>query len=119
LDPTKLEHFRNLISLSAADGKIMEIERITLSKIAYERGIPMDRLNVMFAKAHEYQYVIPQNHLDREQQLHEMIDLALVDGEFSKPEHDLITMVAEKLGFSKTELYSLIERHKAANGSPE
>jgi uncharacterized tellurite resistance protein B-like protein len=113
LDATKLEHFRNLISLSAADGKIEEIERITLSKIAYERGIPMDRLNVMFARANEYQYIIPQNQMDREHQLKEMIDLALVDGEFAKAEHDLITHVAEKLGFSRTELYALIEKHKA------
>ena len=66
---TPIEHFRNLVSLSAADGVIEESERIALSKIAYERGIAMDRMNVMLSKANEYQFLIPQNMIDREKQL--------------------------------------------------
>ena len=111
LDP-QLEHFRNLVSLSAADGEIQEIERITLSKIAYEKGIPMDRMNFMLTKANEYQYLIPQNDVEREKQLVDMIHLAMVDGEFAKAELDLIKMVAEKLGFSPDELNTIIEKHK-------
>lgn len=101
---TDIEHFRNLVSLSAADGKIEEIERMALSKIAYERGIPLDRMNVMLNKANEYTYLIPQNMQDREKQLEDMIMFAQIDGEFSKAELDLITTVAERLGFSKEEL---------------
>jgi uncharacterized tellurite resistance protein B-like protein len=109
LDPTKLEHFRNLVSLSAADGKIEEVERIALSKIAFDRGIPLERLNVMLKRASEYVYLIPQNHNEREKQLQEMIDLALADGDFAPAELDLITMVAEKLGFTKEELAQFIK----------
>jgi uncharacterized tellurite resistance protein B-like protein len=109
LDRTQLEHFRNLVSLIAADGKIEEVEKVTLSKIAYQQGIPLDRFNVMLNKAHEYKYLIPQNHLEREKQLQQMIEVALVDGEFSKAELELITMVAEKLGFTKEELDRIIK----------
>lgn len=108
MDPIKLEHFRNLVSLSAADGKIDEVERVALSKIAYERGIPLDRMNMMFTKASEYTYLIPQNSHDREVQLIEMIDIALVDDEFAKAEFELIMMVGEKLGFDQGELRSII-----------
>lgn len=101
---TAIEHFRNLVSLSAADGKIEETERIALSKIAYERGIPMDRMNVMISRANEYTYLIPQNMVEREKQLEEMIDFAKVDGEFAKAELELISLVAERLGFTKQEL---------------
>ena len=101
---TDIEHFRNLVSLSAADGKIAEVERVALSKIAFERGIPLDRVNVMLNKADEYKFLIPQNTKDREKQLEDMIMFAQIDGEFSKAELDLITTVAERLGFSKTEL---------------
>ena len=111
LDPIKIEHFRNLVSLIAADGKIEDIERMTLSKIAFQRGIPVDRFKVMLDKAHEYRYLIPQNHHDREKQLQEMIEVALVDGDFSKAEMDLIRMVGEKLGFSKVELDKIISTH--------
>jgi uncharacterized tellurite resistance protein B-like protein len=101
---TAIEHFRNLVSLSVADGKIEEVERIALSKIAYERGIPMDRMNVMLSHAEEYTFLIPQNMIEREKQLEEMIDFAKVDGEFAKAELELITLVAERLGFTKKEL---------------
>ena len=118
LDPVQLQHFRNLVSLSAVDGKIEEVERVALSKIAYERGIPLDRLNVMLTRADEYKYLIPQNVERRERQLEEMIDLALIDGEFSRAEKDLIIMVAKKLGFSREEVSQIIEdRCKSGNES--
>jgi uncharacterized tellurite resistance protein B-like protein len=111
LNPVKLEHFRNLVSLSAVDGKIEDVERVALSKIAYEQGIPLDRLNIMLQRASEYIYLIPQNQQERETQLREMLDLAMVDGEFARAERELIDMVGEKLGFTKDELDTLIEAH--------
>lgn len=105
----KLQHFRNLVSLAAADGTIQDIERITLSKIAFEKGIPLDRLNVMLDRANEYAYLVPQNFEEKEEQLEDMINFALVDGEFSKAERELIMSVGERLGFSKEELERMIK----------
>ena len=119
LNPTRLEHFRNLVSLSAADGKIEDTERVALSKIAFDRGIPLDRLNIMLTKADEYRYLIPQNYVEKERQLKEMIDLALVDGDFAKAELDLIHMVGEKLGFSKSQLDRIVDTHlQSKNNTP-
>jgi tellurite resistance protein len=109
LNSIKLEHFRNLVSLSAIDGKIEEVERVALSKIAFEQGLPLDRLNLMLNRASEYIYLIPQNNEEKEQQLEEMISLALVDGDFAPAELELIEMVAEKLGFSQKELDQILE----------
>lgn len=111
---TEIEHFRNLISLSIADGKIEDSERVALAKIAYERGIPHDRMNVMLKHAAEYVYLIPQNMIEREKQLSEMIQFAMVDGEFAKAEYDLIKTVASKLGFSDTELEKYINEFGGA-----
>jgi uncharacterized tellurite resistance protein B-like protein len=111
IDATKLEHFRNLISLSAADGQVKEIERMTLSKIAYEHGIPMDRMNVMLSKASEYVYLIPQNTVECEQQLIQMIEFALIDGEFAKAERELIDTVGEKLGFSLADVERIVNEY--------
>ncbi len=111
-DPIKIEHFRNLVSLIAADGKIEDIERMTLSKIAYQRGIPLDRFNIMLDKAHEYKYLIPQNLFDREAQLQEMIEVAKIDGEFANAELDLIIMVGEKLGFTRLEIDQILNANK-------
>ena len=110
VDPVKLEHFRNLISLSAADGKIKDAERTSLVRIANALDIPAERLQVMLDHAPEYIYLVPQNTDDRETQLEEMINLAFVDGEFSRSERELIKAVAHKLGFTHTEAEAVIEQ---------
>ncbi|NJM25801.1 MAG: hypothetical protein HC859_10245 [Bacteroidia bacterium] len=110
MNSTQLEHFRNLVSLSAVDGKIEDVERAALSKIAYERGIALDRLNFMLTRASEYVYLIPQNHIDKEKQLKEMIEFAVIDGEFAQAEHDLIVTVGQKLGFDKDQVEAIIRR---------
>ena len=117
LNATRLEHFRNLISLSVADGKIENVERVALAKIAFEWNIPLDRLNVMINKANEYIYLIPQNMHEREEQLDQMISLAKVDGEFAPAELELINMVAEKLGFTSKELDQIIHDHVQEKGA--
>jgi len=118
LDHIKLAHFRNLISLSAADGKIEELERVALAKIAYEKGIPLDRLNLMLDRADEYKYLIPLDDSEKEQQLEDMIELALADGEFAPAERELINIVADKLGVSKPALDKLIENAMSAPRQP-
>lgn len=117
LDPVKLEHFRNLVSLSAADGKIEEAERSSLTRIAGSLGIPSDRLQVMLAHAHEYIYLVPQNNKNRETQLEEMIDIALVDGEFSWSERELVKSVAHKLGFTQPEAERVIDEYLKRKGN--
>ena len=108
LDRVKLEHFRNLVSLSAADGKIEDAERKSLTRIAESLGIPSERLHVMLTHAHEYVYLVPQNNNDRNKQLEDMIEIALVDGEFSRSERELINSVARKLGFTMEEAERVI-----------
>ena len=115
----EIEHFRNLVSLVTIDGKVDELERVALAKIAFEKGIPLDRLNVMLEKGEEYSYLIPQNHHDRENQLGDMIKIALVDGDFAKAELELIMKVGEKLEFSSLEIEDMIAEHMKSVNSPE
>jgi uncharacterized tellurite resistance protein B-like protein len=117
LDPIKLEHFRNLVSLVAADGTIQESEKVALSKIAYNNGIPLDRLNVMLKHADEYQYFIPQNNHEREKQLEDMLDLAHVDGDMAPAELELIKVVAGRLGFSDAEIAALLVDYQKRKAS--
>jgi uncharacterized tellurite resistance protein B-like protein len=116
LDPVKLEHFRNLVSLSAADGKIEEAERITLTNIADSLGIPSERLKVMLDHAHEYIYLVPQNNKDRDRQLQEMMEIALIDGHFARSEKELIKTVALKLGFTSKEAEEIMAAYVAQHG---
>lgn len=107
----EIEHFRNLVSLVTVDGKVEELERVALAKIAFEKEIPLDRLNLMLERGEEYAFLIPQNHHDRESQLEDMIKIALVDGDFAKAELELIMKVGEKLDFSEREIEDMIAKH--------
>ncbi|MTI20047.1 hypothetical protein E1176_03345 [Fulvivirga sp. RKSG066] len=107
----QLEHFRNLVSLAMADGKLADAERVYLSKVAFSKGIPLDRMNVMLERAHEYAYLIPQNSEEKEKQLSEMIEFALVDGDFAKAERELIMTVGDRLGFSTADIEKIIGKH--------
>lgn len=107
-DPIKLEHFRNLVSLATADGKIEEVERIALSKIAYEIGLPLDRLNVMLDHGDEYVYLIPQNKEDKEKQLLDMIQLAFADDDLARAEFELIHLVGSRLDYTPSEVDEII-----------
>ena len=68
-------------------------------------------MNVMLKKADEYAYLIPQNQVNREKQMAEMVELALVDGQMAPAERDLIIKVGEKLGFTTEELEQFIGKH--------
>lgn len=107
----KLEHFRNLVSLAGADGVIKESERVALSKIAFDQGLALDRMNVMLSKSDEYAYIIPQNLKERDKQMDDMINLAMIDGEFVKAELDLINHVGIKLGFNSEEIKTRIKKY--------
>lgn len=114
--PIQLEHFRNLVSAAAADGKIADAERNSLQRIAAALGIPRDRLSVMLEHAHEYISMIPQNDTDKHKQLEDMIDIALVDGVFSESERQLILRVADTLGFTRFEAEEIIRAHLQKKG---
>jgi uncharacterized tellurite resistance protein B-like protein len=98
-DSVTIEHFRNLVSLSAADGKITEAERVSLARIASSIGIPPDQLQIMLT--HNYLQLVPQNNKDPEKQLEDMIEIALVGGDFAHSERELIRYVAQRLGFTR------------------
>ena len=110
LDKT-LEHFRNLVSLAAADGTIDKVERETLHKIASQHDISLERVEFMLSKAPEYVYIIPQNQEDREKQLEDMLNFAMLDGHYATGEHELILMVGKKLGFTGDQLNEIINHH--------
>lgn len=115
-DRVTLEHFRNLVSLCAADGRIEAREKDSLIAIADALDIPRERLQVMLAHAHEYVHMVPQNSQDREKQLEDMIAIAFADGHFAPSERTLIKDVARKLGFSDEETEEFIEMYVRQSG---
>ncbi|MEM6734663.1 MAG: TerB family tellurite resistance protein [Bacteroidota bacterium] len=105
----KREHFKNLIALAYADGRIDEKEEEMLTQIGREIGLSKFDVDNLMNMGPTFQYIIPQNEEDREDQIVEMIKMAIIDGEFTTQEYDLCKNVAERLGFTETELGLIIK----------
>lgn len=106
-------HIKNLIVLACADGKILDSELDIISKKAHESGISLDELESWLNNAYEIVLDIPQNEVEREQHLLDMIKVGLSDGRFCQSEYDLCKMMIEKLPYSHLKESMLFAMRKA------
>ncbi|QSE98878.1 tellurite resistance TerB family protein [Fulvivirga lutea] len=102
-------NLKNLIALASADGKIDDSEMAVIEEAAENAGVDKARLAEMLAMGSEFVHVIPELEEDRETQLIQMLSLAIADGEFTADEYQLCKTVAERLGFTQTELDMIIK----------
>ncbi|MEM1405807.1 MAG: hypothetical protein AAGG59_03450 [Bacteroidota bacterium] len=93
------EHLKNLVVLAFSDGNIDEGELKILKHAAEEAGISESELNSWIENAENIILSIPENDLDRENHLIDMIGMATADDTFTQDEYDLCMTISEKLGY--------------------
>lgn len=87
--------FDNLVAFAYSDG-LEEREREFLYKFAEENGIERDYADRTIASSKEF--IIPEDTETKRTILNYMIDLAMVDGNFSSEELDMCNNFVDKLG---------------------
>lgn len=87
--------FDNLVAFAYSDG-LEETEREFLFKFAEENGIARDYVEDAINNSKEF--IIPEDTETKRTILNYMIDLAMVDGNFSAEELDLCNKFVDKLG---------------------
>ncbi len=108
----KLEHFANLVAIAYSDNVLDEQEQSFLKERAEEYGLPADEVNKLFDTADQLQFIVPLNEEEKEQQLSDIVYMAMVDGEVHEKEYQLCLTIAEKLGFNKKDLDFVIKLTK-------
>lgn len=103
------EYFKNLVAIANADGEIGEDERTMLMEKGQGIGLSQDEISNIINNAHEIQHQIPEDDDDKEEQITNMLDIAMADGEFSPEEYQLCLRVANRLGYSDQELQQIIK----------
>jgi len=106
--PIKEEHFANLIAVAYSDGFLNEQEIEFLTKRAEDYGLDIDIIHSMIEKANELMFVVPINNEDKEDQLADIVYIAMSDGKVHEQEYDLCMSIAKKLGFEKKDLDYII-----------
>lgn len=109
----KIEHFKNLVAVAAADGYLNSREREFLADRAEELELNEEEVKVILAEADKLQYVVPLNMVDREDQLNDAVFMSIIDGHIADQEYKLCLNIAERLGIETEYVNKMIERIKS------
>ena len=105
----KIEHFKNLVAVAIADGIWHENEKKLLKSKAEQYGLSTEEIGEILDHAEDLKFIVPQNIVEREEQLKDAVYMALVDGFFHKKEYRLCVNLANRLGFSQRSVDQAIE----------
>lgn len=108
----KIEHYKNLVAIAAADGYLNSREREFLSDRAQELGLNEEEVKEIIAEADTLQYIVPLNSEDGEDQLNEAIFMSIIDGDIAEQEYQLCMTLADRLGIDKEYVDDMIETVK-------
>lgn len=108
----KLEHFQNLVAVAFADGVLDEEEENFLYDKADEFDVPQEEVERCIANAEALTFIVPANMEEREDQLADIVFMAMIDGDLHEKEYALCLSIAQRLGLTKEDLDQAIELTK-------
>ena len=108
----KMEHFQNLVAVAFADGILDEEEEDFLYEKADEFELPEDQVEELINNAEDLEFIVPLNMEDREDQLADIVFMAMIDGDLHEKEYKLCLSISERLGLDKDDLDLAIELTK-------
>ena len=113
----KIGHFANLVAVAYSDGYLDAEEKSFLAERAEEYGIDKDEAQKMLDKAEELKFIVPLNMEEKEDQLADIVYMAMIDGQVHEKEYELCLSIAQKLDFVQKDLDYVIElTHKLWEG---
>ncbi len=101
-------HLRNLILMAKSDNDIDKTELEVIFGIGKERGFSDGQIKEFLIDSNRRELYIPDNDLERFDQLYDLTQVMLADGVVEDDEMDFCTGFAGKLGFRKTISWMLI-----------
>ncbi len=105
----KVEHFANLVAVAFSDGFLDKEEKDFLMERADDYGLNHDEVEKIINKAAKLKFVVPLNFEEKEDQLADIVYMAMIDGVVHEKEYELCLSIAEKLEFHKKDLDHVIE----------
>ena len=108
----KMEHFQNLVAVAFADGVLDDEEEDFLYDKADEFDLPQAEVEDCINNADKLQFVVPLNMEEREDQLADIVFMAMIDGELHEKEYDLCLSIAQRLGLTQQDLDQAIDLTK-------
>ncbi len=92
-------HFKNLLLIAKADGKLTDEENLLLYRIGKNIDLNKEQIEDIINNPSKYPIIPPVSKVERMQQMVELIKMMITDGEIDKNEMNLIDIMAVRLGY--------------------
>lgn len=103
------EHFKHLIQVAMADGKIDDIELEMLHRLGKNMGFTEPEIDDLLESTKNMAYIPPYELLKRFEQLYSIVRMILADGRIDDNEMRFATGLALKSGFVSGEIPVLLD----------
>lgn len=104
-----LARFESLVAIAFADGVLDPIEEEFLKQKQKDLNISDSCYKEVVSQGKANKLNIPSSYEDKEEQLIDMIEMAMIDGRLDPQEYTFILIVAELLDFSRNEVDALFK----------
>lgn len=92
-----ISHVRNLVALAYADGKFSDEERQYVANVAIEVGMTSDEMKQIINNPESIRFIIPENDIEKIEQLYDLILLMMIDGNLNENEMIFCRAMAIKM----------------------
>ncbi len=103
-------HIVNLGALAKIDGHIDSAEMEHIISIGERKGMRAQDVRALLANSTSVKHAMPNNDLDRFDQVYDLVEMMLADGIVDDSEMDFCLDIATKMGFRKAVVGVLIKK---------
>lgn len=107
-------HIINLGALAKIDGHLDALEMEHIIAIGQRKGMKAQEVQALLADSSRVKLTLPNNDLDRFDQIYDLVEMMLADGIVDEKEMDFCIDMATKMGFRKAVVGVLVK--KITNG---
>lgn len=94
-------HMKNLIEMAMVDGRYDDREADLLKKLAKKYKVSKEELNNIQDKPDNIVFEIPEKKVPKFSQLHDLVEMMVVDKYVDKREMELCSIFAKKMGYNE------------------
>jgi uncharacterized tellurite resistance protein B-like protein len=103
-------HLRQMVALANIDGELHAKEIKFILKVAKENEIPRDEVDEIINNPNDVEFHIPESRGEKFEQIFDLVNLMMKDGQVTDSEVEFCQDLATKLGFRKVIVGVLVEK---------
>ncbi|MFB9864347.1 TerB family tellurite resistance protein [Rufibacter immobilis] len=103
-------HIVNLGALAKIDGHIDAAEMEHIISIGERKGMRAQDVRALLADSHNVKLTMPNNDMDRFDQIYDLVEMMLADGIVDDSEMEFCIDIATKMGFRKAVVGVLVKK---------